>query len=273
MNEASKATAGPDVIAHRGGNGQWPGETMAAYKGATALSVDVLEMDVYLTADRELILMHDERVDVTTEGDGNRQFVSEFELDEIQALNAAYHWSAKYHKPLNELKELSESEQKDLRVPSLREIFETFPEMRMVIEMKHAQVSPAKALCDLIRKCGMTDKVLVASFSPHLMKEFRGWCPEVKTSLSPSPAELAELLLDIGWPDDDPAKPSVLEAQYLLITEGLIKLTRKRGMKLHAWTVNDLDHMIRMRDLGVDGIITDFPGPLMALLGRVGTIS
>src|SRR5436305_13753365 len=100
MNGASKAANQPDVIAHRGGNGQWPGETMAAYKGAMSLGVDVLEMDVYLTRDNELVLMHDEDVVGTTDGEGR---VYKFSLDAIQKLNAGYYWAADYHLPLVEL--------------------------------------------------------------------------------------------------------------------------------------------------------------------------
>jgi glycerophosphoryl diester phosphodiesterase len=79
----------PEVIAHRGGNGQWPGETMAAYKGAMDLGVDVMEMDIYLTKDPHLVLMHDKNVETTTEGTG---VVNEFTLGDIQRLNAAYDW-------------------------------------------------------------------------------------------------------------------------------------------------------------------------------------
>jgi len=257
----------PEVIAHRGGNGQWPGETMAAYKGAMSLKVDVLEMDIYLTKDRKLVLMHDEYVEKTTNGKGP---VHTFTLNEIQQLNAGYHWSEDdenfpYQMPLDQL---PEDLRKDLRVPSLREVLEAFPRMRMVIEMKPASLSPAAALSGLLREYDMTDRVLVASFSGDFMNEFRGLCGEVATSLSLSGKDLAELLFGVNWFDDQPIKPLVLEAPHYLVNEGLVEFARHRGLMLHAWTVNKLSNMTRMKALGVDGIITDYPGPLMALLGR-----
>ena len=258
----------PEVIAHRGGNGQWPGETMAAYKGALGLGVDVLEMDVYLTKDGQLVLMHDKNVDGTTDGEG---LVGEFTLDDIQKLNAGYRWSAdgKTFPYQLALDQLPSDLQKDLRVPSLKEIFEAFPQMRMIVEMKAAFSSPAAALCRMLREHQMTERVLVASFDGHYMTEFRDLCPEVATSTSLSAADVTELLLGVQWFDKQPADPSVLEAPHKLISEHLVHLVRKRGLRLHAWTVNDSAEMERMKSLDVDGIITDYPGPLLALLGRM----
>src|SRR5580765_4667829 len=79
----------PEAIAHRGGNREWPGETIAAYEGASKLGVDVIEMDVYLTDDEQLVLMHNRSVDETTNVTGK---VHEFSRAQIQGLNAAYHW-------------------------------------------------------------------------------------------------------------------------------------------------------------------------------------
>jgi glycerophosphoryl diester phosphodiesterase len=263
----SQAKNHPEVIAHRGGNGQWPGETMAAYKGAIGLGVDVIEMDVYLTNDGQLVLMHDKNVATTTEGQGA---VNDFTLDDIQRLNAGYRWSADgenfpYQAPLNQL---PADLQNDLRVPSLKEVFEAFPAMRMIVEMKPADASPAAALCQILREHQMTEKVLIASFSSHYMNEFRALCPDVATSVALSVDDVAEVLIGVHWFDDQPVKPSVLEAPHYLISHHLIKKVRAHGLRLHAWTVNELDDMKRMIDLGVDGIITDYPGRLMALLGR-----
>jgi glycerophosphoryl diester phosphodiesterase len=170
-----------------------------------------------------------------------------------------------YRMPLNQL---PADLQNDLRVPSLKEVFEAFPAMRMIVEMKPAHVSPAAMLCEALRKHQMTKKVLVASFSGHYMNEFRALCPEVATSVSLAVDDVAEVLIGVHWFDDQPVKPSVLEAPHYLISHHLIKKVRAHGLRLHAWTVNELDDMKRMIDLGVDGIITDYPGRLMALLGR-----
>ncbi|MCA1816945.1 MAG: hypothetical protein LC746_11145 [Acidobacteria bacterium] len=169
-------------------------------------------------------------------------------------------------RPYGDERRLTPSLLKDLRVPLLRDVFREFPHMRMNVEMKHAEVSPAPALSRLIRECGMTDKVLVASFVGKFMTEFRALSPEVATSLSLSKGDLKKLFSGGRFSDDDPTDPRAIQMPYKLITEDVVTKARARNLKVHAWTVNDLETMYRMRTFGVDGIITDYPGPLMALL-------
>ena len=275
-----------DVIAHRGGNGQWPGETMLAMKRARELGVDVLEMDVYLTRDRRLVLMHDNFVGSTTEASGLKSFypVHRVDLAELQTLNAAYRWAPEGSKtrPYNlKFAELPKGLQKDLRVPTLEEVFEEFSEMRMNIEMKWAPKvpSPAVELSRLIKdqKYNMTNKVLVASFSHSFMEEFRNLSKEVATSAS------VKELIGYRFGNERPnataiqltpelvaeVKRVTLFKKTLLTKEFIEKAHNNKPNKLpvHAWTINDLKEMRRVMDLGVDGIITDYPEPLLGLLG------
>jgi len=255
----------PEVIAHRGGDGQWPGETMQAMRQARDIGVDLLEMDVYLTRDGQLALMHDINIKKTTNGKG---LIQKFTLAELQNLNAGYNWSGDggktfpYRKNLNEL---PQSTRNAFRVPSLKEVFEEFPEMRMVVEMKPALRSPAPALCNMIRDHGMTNKVIVASFWAPFMKEFRGLCGAVATSASISAGDLKKFLLG-NSANDNSVGATAIEVPYQFITEALVKKARERNLKIHAWTVNNPADMNRMIGLGVDGIMTDYPGPLLALL-------
>jgi glycerophosphoryl diester phosphodiesterase len=257
----------PEVIAHRGGNGQWPGETMTAYKEAVRIGVDVLEMDVYLTKDNQLALMHDIDIKKTTNGQG---LIHKYTLAELQELNAAYNWSDdgttfRYRK---KPADLPEGIRKDVRVPGLKEVFEAFPQMRMVVEMKPALHSPADALCRLLREQKMTDKVLVASFVGGYMKDFRRLCPEVATSASLSLGDAIRFLTGSPSSTSETQGALAVEVPYQLITEARVNIVRQRNLKLHAWTVNQPADMNRMKALGVDGIITDYPGPLLLLLNR-----
>src|SRR5262245_61854158 len=161
----------PEVIAHRGGNGEWPGETIGAYERARSLGVDVIEMDIYLTGDHQLVLMHDQSVKKTTDGTGP---VESYTCDEIQKLNAGYRWTGDAgFPPETHLADLSPELQRQLRVPKLSEILEEFGDMRMVIEMKPAYASPAAKLWEMLKQYDMTEKVLVASFSDDFIDEFR----------------------------------------------------------------------------------------------------
>jgi glycerophosphoryl diester phosphodiesterase len=280
-----------EVIAHRGGNGQWPGETMYAMRQAMKIGTDILEMDIYRTKDvekdgkridGELVLMHDIKVNKTTPGN---RLVYDYDLEEIQKLNAGFHWSPDggTSHPYNDGKNLSAERPNDLRVPTLEEVFEEFPHTRMVIEMKLApqRFSPVKKLCELIKKHKMQDRVLVASLWPPFMNEFRILCPEVATSATISLGDLKETLGGLesyfaqrNSSNGGSPKPIALQIPYQLVTERLIKrvreLNRVKGhdIKVQAWTVNGLVEMNLMKTLGVDGIITDYPGPLLALMDR-----
>ena len=256
----------PEVIAHRGGDGEWPGETIGAYEHAKSLHVDVIEMDIYLTSDGNLVLMHDRSVSKTT--DGTRE-VHEYTLDEIQQLNAGYNWTPDQQTlPYGtKLEELRPELQPKLRVPSLREVFDQFGDMRMIIELKPARYSPAAKLWEMLQEYPhIIPNVLVASFSDRYINEFRDLSKgQVATSVSIK--EFIQLLLGFrGF--EKPFRPCLVDAPHWFLRRWLIKKFRRRGYAVHAWTVNKRKDMERVKDLGVDGIITDYPSLLKDVLER-----
>src|SRR5215212_3415964 len=115
----------PLVIAHQGGDGVGPGDTMYAFEKAVEIGADVLEMDAHITKDRQIVLMHDEEVDRTTDGTG---LIEDLTLAELKELDAAYRWS-------NDDDKTFPYRGKGIQVPALEELFERFPQMRYVIEI------------------------------------------------------------------------------------------------------------------------------------------
>lgn len=261
----ASSTNKPEVIAHRGGNGQWPGETLRAFREAAKLKPDILELDVFISLDGELIVMHDHEVNKTTEGAGE---INKLQSTYLQSLNAGHKWSPDGKNFPFKNKSVLDPQCKDLRVPRLREVFEEFRGARMIIEMKKADRSPAQALSKMISEFEMKNNVLVASFVGKFMEEFRQLQPTVATSFSLSKSDLGKLISGKKLSKNDPADPRAIQLPYKLITAEIVRRARERNIKVHAWTVNDLDKMYLMWNLGVDGIITDYPGPLLALLGR-----
>ena len=255
----------PETIAHRGGDGEWPGETIGAYEHAKSLGVDIIEMDIYLTGDQQLVLMHDQSVKKTTDGTGH---VESYTCDEIQKLNAGYKWTGDAgFPPETHLEDLPLELQRKLRIPRLSEILDEFGDMRMIIEMKPAYASPAAKLWEMLKHYEMTEKVLVASFSDDFIDEFRDLSQgQVATSVSIE--EFGQFVLGFHGFENHPVKPCVIDAPYWLLTEHLVNKIKDAGYKVHAWTVNDAEEMGRMRDLEVDGIITDYPTTLLDILGR-----
>jgi glycerophosphoryl diester phosphodiesterase len=139
--------------------------------------------------------------------------------------------------------------------------------MRMVIEMKPAFASPAAKLWEMLQKFDMTEKVLVASRPNHYIDEFRDLSQgQVATSFSTE--ESGEFVLGVHWFENHSFKPCVIDLPYLVLTEDLVNRIKDHGYAVQAWTVNDAEEMGRMRDLEVDGIITDYPTTLLDILGR-----
>jgi glycerophosphoryl diester phosphodiesterase len=253
----------PEVIAHRGGAGQWPGETLFAFEQALKLGVDVIEMDVHSTSDGALVLLHNPTVDETTDGRGP---VNKFNLKELQKLDAGYRWTDDGEKTFP-------FRGKGIRVPTLEEILLKFPHQRMNIEIKQKDPDIVEPFAAMLRKHKMEDKVLVASFSNKTLVKFRRICPEVATSASG--IELAKFVARnkllpgaAKAPDTDAIQVKSRFSFLPIITKKIVRASHDRGLPIHGWTVNKLEEMRRLIALGVDGIITDFPGPLLEELGR-----
>jgi glycerophosphoryl diester phosphodiesterase len=253
----------PLVIAHQGGKGLWPDNTLYAFEQAVAMGVDVLEMDLHSTADGVLVILHDDTVDGTTDGTGP---VRALTLEELKALDAGYDWSpddgATY--PYRE---------QGITVPALDELFAAFPTTPMNIEIKQAEPSIVVPFCELIREYDMAGKVLVASFHQETIEEFRRACPEVATSTGESDVialfALSKLFLEAVL---SPSAQAVQVPEYRsglhVLTPRFVDAAHNRDLEVHAWTINDLGDMQRLLALGVDGIITDYPDRLLDLLDR-----
>jgi glycerophosphoryl diester phosphodiesterase len=251
------------VIAHQGGNHLWPDNTLFAFQNALDLGVDVLEMDLHITSDNVLVIIHDETVDRTTDGSGE---VEQMTLAEIKALDAAYRWTrddgATYpHRG------------QGISIPTLEEIFQAFPGQRMTIEIKKTERSMAAPLCAMIRKYNMQNRVLVASFHDERMAEFRAECPEVATSSARQETTIF-VLLTKAWlgglvsPEFQSLQVPRASSGITVMTPGFVRAAHARNLKVEPWTINDPEEMKLYLDWGVDGIITDRPDLLLEILGR-----
>ena len=252
----------PLVIAHQGGDGVWPGETMFAYQNAVKLGVDVLEMDIHITEDGVLVLMHDETVDRTTDGSGE---IESMTLEELKKLDAGYDWSTDDGATFP-------FRGQGLKVTTLEEVFAAFPDKHMTIEIKKTNTSMIKPFCELIRKHKMEDKVLAASFYDDKLKEFRKECPEVATSSAKNETTAFVLLTKPFLGSFYSPKFFSLQVPeesggITVMTPAFVKAAHERNLAVEPWTINDAETMKKLIDWGVDGIITDRPDILMEVLG------
>ena len=253
----------PLVIAHRGGAGLRPENTLAAFSHAAALGADVLEMDVQAAADGAIVVIHDATVDRTTNGWGR---VDELSLKDLKLLDAGHSWS-------DDGGRTHPFRGKGMRIPALEEVLAAFPETRTIIEMKYPKPGLPLALCSLLRRSGHVQRHLVASMNAEAVASFRNTCPEIATAMTGAEARsfyylhLARLERVYGPPVRALLMPDRLRGETLP-TPRLIEAARRRNLSAHVWTVNEEGRMRELLALGVAGIMTDRPDTLLQVLGR-----
>jgi glycerophosphoryl diester phosphodiesterase len=209
--------------------------------------------------------MHDSTLERTTDGSGP---VNRLNLAQLKRLDAAFHWSTDGGRtfPLRG---------RGITVPTLQEVFKTFPDIRFNIEPKQAQPSIVKPLCRMIRESELQKKVMVGSFSAQVLEEFRAECPEVNTSASTT--EVGEFLTSMAAAPEhaqgsSPRMQALQVPEYILgrraLTREFVERAHALRLDVHVWTINDEESMQRLIELGVDGIITDYPDRLITLLDK-----
>ena len=254
---------GVQVIVHRGSRYLWPENTLYAFQHALKLGTDILELDVRSTKDSVLVILHDPTVNRTTNGTGP---VQNFTLSELKRLDAGHHWTPDDGQTFP-------FRNKGLTIPTLEEVFTALPDARMNIEIKQKDPDIVDAFCHLIEKYNKIDQVLAASFHVGAINAFRKRCPDVATSSNAIEVItfyiLNRLYLDALYtPTASAIQVPEKKGSLQVITQSFIKTAHKHNMQVHVWTVNDPKDMQRLLDLGVDGLITDYPDRLLSLLGR-----
>jgi glycerophosphoryl diester phosphodiesterase len=251
------------VIAHQGGEGIWPSNTLFAFEQAARLGVDMLDLDVHLSQDGHLVVIHDDSVDRTTGGKGK---VRDLTLAQLKALDAGWYWPQ-----FSKETDPHPFRGQGIVIPSLEEVFRAFAAMPMTVEIKADGL--AQPFCALIRQYGMADKLIVASFRDSAMQDFRRACPEVMTSMTES--EIRPLvilnLFNLGIfysPAAQALQVPVRAAGFEVVTPALIEAANQKGLVVQPWTINEEAEMRRLIGLGVHGINTDRPDLLMKVLGR-----
>ena len=253
----------PLVIAHQGGDGLWPGDTMFAFEHAATLGVDVLEMDLHITKDGVLVINHDESVDRTTDSAGN---IEDMTLAELKALDAGYNWS-------NDDGQTFPYRGMGITLTTLEEIFQAFPDYHMTIEIKTTEASMAAPFCDMIRAYDMQDKILVASFLDERMAEFRQVCPEVATSSARQETTVFVLMSKaflgrLYSPSFNTLQVPEESSGITVMTAQFVRAAHERNLRVEPWTIDDPQQIKTYIDWGVDGIITDRPDLILKVLGR-----
>ncbi len=254
------------AIAHQGGRGLWPENTLLAFERSLDLGVDVLEMDLRGTADGQIVVHHDASVERTTEGNGR---VNALTLEELRALDPGYRFESERAGVVSHPYRGS-----SLVIPTFLEVMGRFPGARLNVEMKDFDPALAITLCGMLRDNGFAQQVIVASFEHEPMAAFRRACPEVATSATMREGLLFYQLgrLRLGSLYRSPAMafqfPEYFGGIHVIRPE-LLEAAHSFNVQVHVWTVNEEEDLERMLELGVDGILTDYPDRLLRLMGRL----
>lgn len=266
----SASEGGVQVIAHQGGNHLWPDNTLYAFERTEELGVDMLEMDLHMTADGEIVVIHDDTVDRTTDGSGA---VRDLALAEIKALDAGYYWQSPSEDIRASYAEDYPYRGAGITVPAFIEVLERFPGIPLTVEIKQDDPPIGQAVCDLLTDYDRLDDVLVASFSSAAMRDFRAVCPDALTSASQDEMigfyVLYRLFLGpVYSPSFEAVQVPVDRFNLTLVSPRFVDAVHRRGAAVQVWTINDRDEMERLVEMGVDGLITDRPDLLLEVLGR-----
>jgi len=232
----------PSVVGHRGGSGLAPENTLAAFQQAVALGIDGVEFDVQRSKDGQLVVFHDEDLARTTDISGK---LYEKTLAELSQADTGSWFEPRY---------------KGERIRTLGEVFDFMRgnDLLMFVELKEPAFYEGieTQVAQQIRASGMVERVQVRSFNHEALHRFHAIAPEISVS-------------ELWWkqlPAVEEVTYPTVDALFTNYTQENIAAYHAQGIKVTAWTVNDLDAARQLIAWGIDSMTTDYPDQLLALL-------
>ncbi|MEM1484448.1 glycerophosphodiester phosphodiesterase [Oscillospiraceae bacterium PP1C4] len=225
---------------HRGFSGKYPENTMLAFTKAIEAGCEGIEFDVHFTKDKELVIIHDELLNRTTNGSG---LVCSYTLAELKGLDASAGFGGMYGK--NE-------------IPTLTEYFELVKNKNIItnIELKTGIIpyeGIEAAVIEKIQEYNLVDRIIISSFNHYSVMRAKEICPRIKCGF-----------LEGSWIVDAAAytKAHGIECYHPLLyilNKEIMEEMRLAGLEVNTWTVNSDEEMMRMIDFGVDAVMTNYP--------------
>ncbi len=232
------------VTAHRGASYVAPENTLAAMSAAVEAGAEFAELDVGLTRDGQVVLMHDRTVDRTTDGTGD---LGDFYLEELRSLEVGSWFGEEFDgEP----------------IPTLREVIRFAKgQLKLNIEIKTSREEPtiAAAVVEIIRSEGFGEECMVTSFSRETIEEVKRIAPELRTGFIFG-KDYPDDVFEGGW--------EVLSSNYEVVDSMFVARAKQNGKSVHVWTVDERDLMLRLIRLGVDGIISNRPALLLEVIAE-----
>ena len=254
------ATPRPIVFGHRGACGERPENTLAAFERALAQGAQVIETDVHRTRDGVVVILHDADLSRTTDGHGA---VADLTFAELQGFDAGYRFQGEDGAfPFRGA---------GLRVPTLADAFARFPGVRFNVEVKRTDRELVRATLELVRAHERDALTLIAAEREDAMALVHEEMAAsgIEPALGASVADVLGFVRAALEGREPPPRPMALQIppEFVgrpLVTPELLDFAHKHDVQIHVWTVNEPAEMQRLLALGVDGVMSDFPGRLRA---------
>ncbi|AMB89182.1 glycerophosphodiester phosphodiesterase family protein [Bacillus altitudinis] len=229
------------IIAHRGSSSAAPENTIAAFDVAVEQGADYIELDVQMTMDQHVVVIHDDTVDRTTNGNG---LVKSYTLDQLKKLDAGSWFDQQY---TNE------------RIPTLQEILERYSQrIGILIEIKHPkrQIGIEKAVARIINRFAYSRHIMIQSFDVHALQRIKTFAPSLRTALiiKPDAFKLTKRKLTTYS-----SFANGLNMKKTMINKWWIDRIHSFGMEVFIWTVKDQKTADRIKKYPIDGVVTDNP--------------
>jgi Glycerophosphoryl diester phosphodiesterase len=240
FQERSAIMKKPLVYAHRGASAYMPENTLAAFKKAIELGADGIELDVHVSSDGHLMVIHDEKVDRTSNGKG---LVKEKTFNELKSLDFGSWFSSDY---------------KNEKIPELNEVLDLISQWHgmLNIEVKNGPVfypGIEKMVIDAVASYNMIKRVIVSSFNHYSLVEIKKLCPGIKT------APLYMEGLYEPWVYAKHMGAGAIHPAFYSIIPEIVSECGKNGIAVNPFTVDQPQYIKMLTIAGVDGIITNVP--------------
>ncbi|AYC28686.1 glycerophosphodiester phosphodiesterase [Paenisporosarcina cavernae] len=237
------------IIAHRGSSGTYPENTLAAFQAAANLRVDGVEFDVHMTKDGELVVIHDETIDRTTNGGG---YIKDFTYKELRQYDAGSWFSPTF---ANE------------KIPALEEVLSIFKETNMTVNVElKSDIVPYEGMTErvlrMVHDFDMEEQVIISSFDHEALEQAKQLAPHVQTALL-----TMEVMVDVA----DYAHLLKAEAIHIALPAAYRKMTKvalSKGAIIRVFTVNDVVQATELLEIGVHAIFTDYPEKMVDLVNE-----
>jgi glycerophosphoryl diester phosphodiesterase len=253
----------PVIIAHRGGKGLAPENTVEGMRRGIEAGAHLIEFDLRATRDLGLVAMHDETVDRTTDGTGA---VRDLTFAQVRALDAGYRFSADGGRTFP-------FRGTGIRVPTLEEILAAFPRQRLLIDLKETDREVVERVAEVIAGHGATQSVLLTSFHDVTNRAWRELMPEAVRGTGEDATLVFYIfhrsrLMPFYRPHADALQVPEFSGRIRVLTPGFVRDAHAKNMRVYVWTIDEPADMRRFLAMGVDGIITGYPDRLAAVLAQ-----